>query len=238
MNDPAVLFYTSDFLTGVMDMSMEERGMYITLLCYQHQKGHIEEKTIRFLLGYAKDNLPEVIMKHFKIDNEGKYYNERMDSEKDKRSKFVETRRKNGSKCGRPTQKKEKPLGKPSGKPLGKPRNNLMGNDNENENNNIYFNNKELNNLFLEYLELRTKIKCKNTDRAITLLVNELNKYDDETKIQMINNSIMNSWKSVYPIKNAKQNEIIPEWMNQEITEKEITKEEQEELNNILKEYK
>ena len=175
MNDPAVLFYTSDFLTGVMDMSMEERGMYITLLCYQHQKGHIEEKTIRFLLGYAKDNLPEVIMKHFKIDNEGKYYNERMDSEKDKRSKFVETRRKNGSKGGRPTQKKEKPLGKPSGKPLGKPRNNLMGNDNENENNNIYFNNKELNNLFLEYLELRTKIKCKNTDRAITLLVNELN---------------------------------------------------------------
>ena len=85
MNDPAVLFYTSDFLTGVMDMSMEERGMYITLLCYQHQKGHIEEKTIRILLGYAKNNLPEVIMKHFKIDNEGKFYNERMDLEKDKR---------------------------------------------------------------------------------------------------------------------------------------------------------
>ena len=69
-------------------------------------------------------------------------------------------------------------------------------------NNNIYYNNKELNDLFLEYLELRVKLKCKNTDRAITLLLNELNKYDDYTKIEMLNNSIMNSWKSVYPIKN------------------------------------
>ena len=68
-----------------------------------------------------------------------------------------------------------------------------------------YFENKELNNLFLEYLDLRTKLKCKNTDRAIKLLLNELNKYDDKTKIEMINNSIMNSWKSVYPLKENKK---------------------------------
>ena len=68
-----------------------------------------------------------------------------------------------------------------------------------------YFENNELNDLFLEYLDLRTKLKCKNTERAIKLLLNELNKYDDDTKIQMINNSIMNSWKSVYPLKNYKQ---------------------------------
>ena len=77
-----------------------------------------------------------------------------------------------------------------------------------------YFENEELNKLFLEYLDLRTKIKCKNTDRAINLLLNELNKYDDDIKIQMINNSIMNSWKSVYPVKNAKTNEIKPEWLD------------------------
>lgn len=199
MNDPAVLFYTSDFLTGVMDMSMEERGMYITLLCYQHQKGHIEEKTIRFLLGYAKDNLPEVIMKHFKIDNEGKYYNERMDIEKDKRSKFVETRRKNGSKGGRPSEKKEKPIGKPSGKPLGKPKNNLMGNDNDNEN--IYYNNTELNNLFIEYLQLRKKLKLVNSERAIKLLLNKLEPYEDNIKIKMLEQSIEHSWKSIYEVK-------------------------------------
>ncbi len=68
-----------------------------------------------------------------------------------------------------------------------------------------YFENSELNDLFLEYLDLRTKLKCKNTERAIKLLLNELNKYDDGTKTQMINNSIMNSWKSVYPLKEYKQ---------------------------------
>lgn len=212
MNDPAVLFYTSDFLTGVMDMSMEERGMYITLLCYQHQKGHIEEKTIRFLLGYAKDNLPEVIMKHFKVDDEGKYYNDRMDLEKDKRSKFVETRRKNGLKGGRPSSKKEKPIGKPSGKPLGKPKNNLMGNENENEN--IYYNNKELNNIFLEYLDLRKKLKLVNTERAIKLLINKLEPYDDNIKYKMIEQAIEHSWKTVYELKdnnNIKKSEVIYE---------------------------
>jgi hypothetical protein len=95
-------------------------------------------------------------------------------------------------------------------------------NINNTSNNNIkeiqkkYFNNTELNNLFLKFLDLRNKLKCKNTDRAITLLLNELNKYDDNTKMQMINNSIMNSWKSVYPIKENKNkldnfNEVLKE---------------------------
>lgn len=83
-----------------------------------------------------------------------------------------------------------------------------------------YFDNLELNNLFIEYLDLRRKLKCKNTDRAINLLLNELNKYDDKTKVEMINNSIMNSWKSVYPIKEFKQNK----------------KDSRETINNVLEE--
>lgn len=103
MNDPAVLFYTSDFLTGVMDMTMEERGQYITLLCYQHQKGHIKEETIRLLVGNVSVN----VLNHFKIDNEGKYYNNRMDIEKEKRHLFTESRRNNGKKGGRPKKNEE-----------------------------------------------------------------------------------------------------------------------------------
>jgi hypothetical protein len=64
-----------------------------------------------------------------------------------------------------------------------------------------YFDNLELNTLFNEFLALRIKLKAKNTERAITLLLNELNQYDDETKIEMINNSILNSWKGVFPLK-------------------------------------
>lgn len=71
----------------------------------------------------------------------------------------------------------------------------------------IYYDNIELNNLFLEFLDLRVKLKCKNTDRAIKLLINELEKYDDNTKVEILNESIMNSWKSVYPPKQFRQNQ-------------------------------
>ena len=40
--DPAILFYTSDFLTGTAFLSFEQTGMYIKLLCHQHQLGHME----------------------------------------------------------------------------------------------------------------------------------------------------------------------------------------------------
>lgn len=250
MNDPAVLFYTSDFLTGVIDMSMEERGMYITLLCYQHQKGHIEEKTIRFLLGYAKDNLPDVIMKHFKVDNEGKYYNERMDLEKEKRVKFVETRRENGSKGGRPSKKKEKPLGKPSGKPLGKPKNNLMGNDNDNENinNNIYFNNIKLNNIFIDWLEYKKERKETYKETGLKSLITQINNqveiHGEEEIINLITECMANNYKGIIfdRLKNKKiiaykNISVEPNWLNKDIDKKEISHQEQEEMKKMLKDF-
>jgi len=42
--DPAFLFYTSDFLTGTMFMTNEQVGIYIRLLCSQHQHGGIIDK--------------------------------------------------------------------------------------------------------------------------------------------------------------------------------------------------
>ncbi len=213
MNDPAVLFYTSDFLTGVIDMTMEERGQYITLLCYQHQKGHISIETIRLLVGYS---VSDKVMQHFKIDKDGNYYNSRMDIEKEKRAVFTESRRINGLKGGRPKKEKNKPLGKPTKNLVDNHMGNHMGNENDNENINInknYFNNDEVNELFKEFLDLRKKIKAVNSDRAINNLINKLNKYDDDTKKQMINNSITNSWKDVYEIKKSidKKKEVLYE---------------------------
>jgi hypothetical protein len=42
--DPAILFYTSDFLTGTMTFTDEQVGKYIRLLCLQHQKDKLTEK--------------------------------------------------------------------------------------------------------------------------------------------------------------------------------------------------
>lgn len=122
---PAVLFYTSDFLSGVSDLTMEERGQYITLLCAQHQKGDLSEKTIRLLVGSPSK---DVLAKFVRLEN-GSYRNQRMHDEIEKRENFTESRKSNGQLGGRP-----KASGKPSGYPYGKPNENHMPNLPENEN--------------------------------------------------------------------------------------------------------
>lgn len=79
--DPAFLFYTKDFLTGIADLTMEERGQYITLLCQQHQKGHLSDKLISLCVGNAAAD----VMAKFRQDSAGLWYNERLDQEIEKR---------------------------------------------------------------------------------------------------------------------------------------------------------
>ena len=83
MKNPAVLFYTSDFITGTLFMSNEEVGAYIRLLCMQHQKGHLSIEEIKQIC--RNDNILDPILIHFKKDDKGCYFNERMDIEKEKR---------------------------------------------------------------------------------------------------------------------------------------------------------
>ena len=130
--DPAVLFYTGDFLNGCTDLTFEERGQYITLLCLQHQKGHLSEKTIRLSVGSVSVD----VLRKFIKDENSCYYNKRMDEEIGKRLQFIETRRVNGSKGGRPI----KANAKPNGYPNAKPNENLIENENEDDNINIDFN--------------------------------------------------------------------------------------------------
>lgn len=96
--DPAVLFYTADFLSGVAELTMEERGQYITMLCLQHQKGHLTQKLLQMNVGKVTKD----VLAKFERDALGSYYNVRMEEEKRKRQSFVEVRRRNGQKGGRP----------------------------------------------------------------------------------------------------------------------------------------
>lgn len=77
MKDPAMLFYTSDFLTGVQLMSMKERGQYITLLCLQQQRGHMTLKEMQKAVG----KLSEEVKSKFVSDDEGRLYNKRAEHE-------------------------------------------------------------------------------------------------------------------------------------------------------------
>jgi predicted phage replisome organizer len=64
---------------------------------------------------------------------------------------------------------------------------------------------KELNKAIDDFKEFRKKIKKPMTDRAVELLHIELNKLasDDETKIAILNQSIVNSWQGVFPLKES-----------------------------------
>ena len=68
-------------------------------------------------------------------------------------------------------------------------------------NNTRYYDDDELDSLFKDYLKQRKQIKAVNSDRAIKVLLNKLESYPDETKKKMIEESIANSWKSIYPLK-------------------------------------
>jgi phage replication O-like protein O len=71
---------------------------------------------------------------------------------------------------------------------------------------NIYSNftsNSELLNALKDFEEMRKKIKKPMSDRAIKMLMTELNKLadTDEKKIAVLEQSIFNNWKGVFPLK-------------------------------------
>ena len=89
--DPALLFYSGDFLVGTMTMTMEQKGKYITLLCLQHQQGFLTEEDM-------KEHLEDTDIKVFnKFDKsaDGKYYNLRLREEAERRKTYSESRRNN-----------------------------------------------------------------------------------------------------------------------------------------------
>lgn len=73
IKDPAFLFYSSDFLTGTIFMTNEQVGIYVRLLCSQHQHGGIINK-INF---NSLVNGDELIKSKF-VESEDGYYNERL----------------------------------------------------------------------------------------------------------------------------------------------------------------
>lgn len=133
MKDPCFNFYSADFMQGVSDLTMEERGMFITMLCLQHQKGELTEKTIRLNVGNVTD---DVMVKFRKTEN-GTFVNDRLDFETQKKVAYNESRRKNAQKGGRPSKKVSNIDDNNQDETIrllyAKPTNNHIENENENE---------------------------------------------------------------------------------------------------------
>lgn len=90
------------------------------------------------------------------------------------------------------------------------------------------FTNKELIETVYEFIKMRKAIKKPLTTRGLELMIKNLKKLsiDIDEQIEIINNSIMNNWQGIFPLK-------------QSITKKQVNYEEvaytEEEYNNIMK---
>lgn len=120
--DPAILWYWNDWLGGTTTFSRHQKGCYIDLLHAQFNSGHLSLEQIKTVLGSDFGNTWPTISKKFKQDEHGFYFNERLETEQEKRRKFSEKQRLNGKKGGR----------KPKNNPSLNPNESLLENENIN----------------------------------------------------------------------------------------------------------
>lgn len=183
--DPAFLFYSESFLVGVMYMTDEEVGQYIKLMCIQHQKGHIPDSVM-------KRNLPAVREK-FVQDDDGNWYNERLEFEIERRAKYTNAMRENGRKGGRPKKNEERK--EERSEPT--KRNRVVEWIKE-------VVPEELQEAFIEWARMRSQIKKPITSKAtVTRNYNQLLKLSkrvDKQK-QIIEQSVDKCWQSFYELK-------------------------------------
>lgn len=70
-----------------------------------------------------------------------------------------------------------------------------------------YYEDDALNQTFVDYVDMRKRIKAPMTDRAIQLAINKLNKLsggNNDKAIKILEQSIMNSWKGLFELKEEK----------------------------------
>lgn len=88
--DPAVLFYTADFLADTTLWNYDELGRYIKLLCIQHLNDGISDEDFHSVADGCNR-----ILEKFRLCEDGLYRNKRMQKEAEKRRIYSDSRRKN-----------------------------------------------------------------------------------------------------------------------------------------------
>ncbi len=122
------------------------------------------------------------------------------------------------------TEKKPQKDHKKTTKKPQKNTNNNVNNDN-NINNILYADNPALNETIIAFVEHRKSMKKPMTDRAIKLMITNLNKLSPDVNVQIdiLNQSIINGWQGIFPLKNQNnqkkgsgRKEVVPDWMDKQ----------------------
>lgn len=76
-------FEPSAFIVGTMGFNNTQKGIYITLLCLQFEKGPLELSLIQSISEGVEEDIQKVLTK-FKKNRKGLYYNERLEKTRKK----------------------------------------------------------------------------------------------------------------------------------------------------------
>jgi uncharacterized protein YdaU (DUF1376 family) len=105
--DPAFLFYPNDWLGGTLGMTFEEKGAYMELLMLQFNRGHMTNDMIAQTVGQLFGQIQDKFIQ----DEQGLWFNARLEYEKNRRKKYVESRANNKSGENQHTKKEKKEAG-------------------------------------------------------------------------------------------------------------------------------
>jgi uncharacterized phage protein (TIGR02220 family) len=92
--DPCCLFYWNDWHGGTIGMTHQEKGCFMDLLHAQFNMGRMTFNQMKLIVGPDFDEAWPSIKDKFKTED-GKYYNERLEIEKERRQKFTKSRQNN-----------------------------------------------------------------------------------------------------------------------------------------------
>jgi uncharacterized protein YdaU (DUF1376 family) len=96
--DPATLWYWNDWQGGTSTLTRHLKGCYMDLLHAQFNSGRLSLAQIKTVLGADFGAAWPDLQEKFTKDDSGKFYNQRAEDEKLKRSKYSESRRSNRQK--------------------------------------------------------------------------------------------------------------------------------------------
>jgi hypothetical protein len=95
--DPAFLFYPGDWQGGTSTLSRFLKGCYMDVLIAQFNSGHLSLEEIKTVLGSDFGQAWPTIQKKFTQDQNGLFYNVKLETEMIKRKEYSASRSKNRS---------------------------------------------------------------------------------------------------------------------------------------------
>jgi uncharacterized protein YdaU (DUF1376 family) len=239
--DPAFLFYSKDWLEGTAELMPDEKGVYIDLLCHQHQKGSLPKDTERLarIVGLNPETflkIWDVIKIHFnQVDD--RLVNQRLNRITRERSERSRVNTVNGTFAGilRLGQYDKKQWKELKSRFIAKDFLNyekselsnritdwIVGRLKSIENENIVLsldfsfikeNNWKI--LFFEWLEYKkAKKQSYKTQDSIEECFNNLVEISDnnlDVARKIINQSKANNYAGLFPLKNSRRPEVNPE---------------------------